>query len=387
MTRKQWFHLFILFFVTCSIYAWRWIQVSEMPGYLRLITYLILLIDLGYLIALFGKRKKLILTNVLVVVFLLILSETTLFFVRGLPNAEVKDFPVFDYDENHIVSKIGNALYPDTVLTGIKVENGDTLYNVTYSIGSNFHRITPGDNDSISKYALFFGCSIAFGEGLKDNETFPFYVQQFSKTYHAYNRAQSGTATNYMLAQLLELDIRKDVKEKDGKAFYIFFWDHIARSLGTMDRHVKWMHLSPNFEQKNGKIIRNKLFKTGRPIRSWFYENIYETNIVKYFELDFPLRINHDHIDFVADLILESKKAYKKQFGNDDFTVIYYPSYIQYSKADKKYFCDALAKRKIKLIDLTKHLNYGSANTIGIDPHPNAKTNAYLAKTFLKLLE
>ena len=101
----------------------------------------------------------------------------------------------------------------------------------------------------------------------------------------------------------------------------------------------------PKILVKNGKIIRNKLFKTGRSIRSWFFENVYETNIVKYFELDFPLRINHDHIDFVADLILESKKAYKKQFGNEDFTVVYNPSYIQYSKADKKYFCDALAKR------------------------------------------
>jgi hypothetical protein len=386
MTRKQWVYLLAFGAATMFVYAWRWFQVNEISGFLRLVTYLMLLADSVLLISILSKKKMIIITNFVVVFLLLLIVETTLFFVRGLPAAEKKDFPVMDFDEKHIVSKIGNVMYPDTILNGLKIENGDTLYNVKYTIGSNFHRITPGNHDSLSKYALFFGCSIAFGEGLEDDQTFPYYVQQFSKTYHSYNRAQSGTATNYMLAQLKELDLRKDVKEKDGKAFYIFFWDHIYRSLGTMDRHVKWMHLSPNFERQDRKIIRNKLFKTGRPIRSWFYEHVYETNIVKYFELDFPLSINHDHIDFVADLILESKKAYKKQFGNDDFSVVFYPSYIQYTKQDKDYFCKALAKRNITLIDLTTSLNYGSANTIGIDPHPNAKTNAYLAKTLLKKL-
>jgi hypothetical protein len=386
MTRKQWIYLLSFGAATLFVYAWRWFQVNEISAFLRLITYVVLLADLVLLIGILSKKKKIILTNILVVCLLLLLVETTLFFVRGMPAAEKKDFPVMDFYEKHIVSKIGNVMYPDTTLDGLKIENGDTLYNVKYTIGSNNHRVTPGYHDSLSKYALFFGCSIAFGEGLEDDQTFPYYVQRFSKSFHAYNRAQSGTATNYMLAQLQELDLRKEVKEKNGKAFYIFFWDHIHRSLGTMDRHVKWMHLSPNFERQDGKIIRNKLFKTGRPIRSWFYENVYETNIVKYFELDFPLRINHDHIDFVADLILESKKAYQKQFGNDDFTVVFYPSYIQYSKQDKNYFCTALAKRNITLIDLTKSLNYGSANTIGIDPHPNARTNAYLAKILLSKL-
>ncbi len=371
---------------TILVFVWRHFQVDVMPAYLRFLTYFVLLATFFFAYVWCLKVKRVFLSNVVLIILLLIGLETSLFFMRGMPDAEKKDFPVLDFDEDHIVSKIGNVLYPDTVMNGLKIEKGDTLYNVQYTIGSNHHRITPGYNDSLSKYALFFGCSIAFGEGLEDDQTFPYFVQQFSKTYHSYNRAQSGTATNYMLAQLQELDLRKEVKEKNGKAFYVFFWDHIYRSLGTMDRHVKWMHLSPNFERQDGKIIRNKLFKTGRPFRSWFYEHVYETNIVKYFELDFPLNIRHDHIDFVADLILESKKSFSNQFGNNDFSVVFYPSYIQYSKQDKDYFCKALEKRNIALIDLTMSLNYGSANTIGIDPHPNAKTNAYLAKTLLKKL-
>lgn len=371
--------------LTLLVYLWRYFQVDVMPNYLRFITYVSLLFTLftGYLWTL--NKKKVIVANLLLVAFLVIGLETTLFFVLGMPDAELKVFNTEGFEDgDHIVVKVGNVLYPDQVTPCLKMNGSDTVFNVKYTIDHNHHRFTPGHDSSKTEYAIVFGCSIAFGEGLEDNQTIAYDIQKHTKNVNAYNFAESGTATNYMLAQLQELNLRKMVKEKNGKAFYIFFWDHMYRVLGTMDRHTSWMHLSPNFEYKNGKLVRNKLFATGRPIRSWFYENIYTTNIVKYFELDFPLSLQDHHIDFMADMMLESQKAYQKQFKNNEFYVVLYPNYIKYTPEQMLKLKAAMRKRKIKYVDLNYVLTYGGVHTFDGDPHPNKETNDTLTRVLVK---
>lgn len=295
----------------------------------------------------------------------------------SIPNDPISE--AFDY-------RLGSVMPKDSVLKGLKIVNDDTVFNVSYSIDGNRNRITPNHSSSKKEYALIFGCSIAFGEGLNDDETFAYYLQQNSKNCNAYNFAQSGTATNFMLAKLQSFHLSKGVNEKKGKAYYIFFWDHVYRSLGTLNRYTTWMHLSPNFESQNGKIVQKKLFKNGRPIRSWLYENLYQTNIVKYFELDIPFSIQNHHLDFIADLILDSKKAYQKEFKNDEFEVVFYPTYIEYTPQQLNYLKQALTKRGVHFTDLNNVLKYGGEHTLGGDPHPNKATNEKLAKALVKRL-
>lgn len=370
---------------TILVFVWRHFQVDVMPAYIRLITYFVLLATFFFAYVWCLKLKRVLLSNLVLIVLLLIGLETTLFFILGMPDAEVKVFNTEGFEDgDHIVVKVGNVLYADQVMQGLKVVDGDTVFNVNYTIDHNHHRFTPGHVDSKDEYALVFGCSIAFGEGLEDNETFAYDIQKHTNNVNAYNLAASGSATNYMLAQLQELNLRKMVKEKNGKAFYIFFWDHVWRSIGSMQRHTSWMHLSPNFEYKDGKLVRNKLFSTGRPVRSWLYENLYTTNIVNYFQLDFPLSIQDHHLDFVVDMILESKKAYQKQFKNDEFYVVLFPTYIEYTPEQLEYLKAAMRKREIKYVDLNPVLKYSFKHTLGGDPHPNKRTNDTLALELVK---
>lgn len=361
---------------------------NETFGWLRLWKYVSYLFILTTLYLLFLKGKRVILANLTLIAMLLMLVETTLFFVLGMPSAIRKDFRVpEDLPENGIFRQVGAGYYPDSIYHDVKLSGNDTVFDVHYSIDHMNKRITPDFDSSKTDYALFFGCSIGFGFGLEDNQTLPYQVQEQSPNTNSYNFCISSTGTNHMLAELQYRDLSKQVAEKDGCCYYIFFWDHIYRAIGTMHRYTEWLHLAPNYEMKDKKLVRNKSFKDGRPFTSFWYERLYQTNIVKYFEIDLPLKLNDRHFDLVTEMILESKKTYEKQFGNDKFYLVFYPNYVVYTPEEMRIFKSYLTKKKIKFIDLSKVIVYQGKYTLGADSHPNAETNKLMAKILLQKMK
>jgi hypothetical protein len=303
-----------------------------------------------------------------------------------MPSAYKKDFALPLLPEDHVARNIGSVPYADSVYSAVLVKNGQTVYNVKNSIDHNWKRITP-DHDSTKKsYAVFFGCSIAFGTGLEDNQTLPYYFQQESGKYNAYNFAYPGYGTNHMLARLEYQNISKQVAEKKGVVFYVFFWDHIYRAIGTMDRYTDWLQNAPYYTMQNGKLIRKKMFKDGRYYLSKFYELLYQSNIIKYFKIDFPLSLGDRHYDLVTEMIKESKVKCAQQLGNDNFYVVFYPSYKQDKQKEMDRFKEYLTKKNINYIDLSDFIEYQAKYTLGGDPHPNANTNKMIAKEILNRL-
>ena len=358
---------------------------DEIFAWVRLWKYTSLLLLLFTFYLLFLKGKRVILANLTLVALLLLIVETVLFFVLGMPSAFKKDFSIPDLPEDHIARQVGTAYYPDSVYHDVKVVgDNDTVFDVHYSIDHMNKRITPGFDSSKTDYALFFGCSIGFGFGLEDDQTLAYQVQKQSPNTNSYNFCISATGTNHMLAQLQYRDLSKQVAEKDGCGYYIFFWDHIYRAIGTMHRYTEWLHLAPYYEMKDGKLLRNKSFKDGRPFISGMYERLYQTNIVKYFEADLPLKLNETHFDLVTEMVLETKKEYEKQFGNDKFYLVFYPNYVAYTPEEMRIFKSYLTKKKIKFIDLSKVITYQGKYTLGGDSHPNAETNKLIANYLLQ---
>lgn len=358
---------------------------DEIFGWLRLWKYASLLLVLTAFYLLFLKGKRVILANLTLVALLLLLLETILFFVLGMPSAFRKDFSIPDLPEDHIARQVGMTYYADSIYHDVKiVDNNDTVFDVHYSIDHMNKRITPDFDSSKTNYALFFGCSIGFGYGLEDDQTLAYQVQEQSPNTNSYNFCISATGTNHMLAQFQYRDLSKQVAEKDGCGYYIFFWDHIYRAIGTMHRYTEWLHTAPYYEMKDGKLVRNKLFKDGRPFISGMYERLYQTNIVKYFEADLPLKLNETHFDLVSEMVLETKKEYEKQFGNDKFYLVFYPNYVAYTPEEMRIFKSYLTKKKIKFIDLSKVITYQGKYTLGGDSHPNAETNKLIANYLLQ---
>jgi hypothetical protein len=329
------------------------------------------------------QSKKIILANIFLLFDLILLVEIICFFLLGLPSCFKKDFSPPKVTEDHIAKHAGSVPYADSVYSALLVKQNDTVYNVKYSIDHFHKRITPGHDSSKKNHSIFFGCSIAFGVGLNDDQTLAYRFQQESDQFNSYNYGLSGHGPNNMLARLKYQNLSKQVVEKNGVAFYIFFFDHIYRSIGTMSRYSEWVFNEPYYTMENDELVRKKGFKDGRPIISKIYELIYQTNIVKYFKLDFPLRLNKNHFDLVCEMIKESKKEYQKQFGNNNFYCVMYPSHVNWTPEDFKSFKDCLTKKGIDYIDLTQYIDYSYKYTLGGDPHPNANTNQLLAKELM----
>ncbi len=332
----------------------------------------------------FVKKKRYILANLSLLMLLVLLLEIVCFCLLGFPYKEKKLFSVPFLPPEHIAMHIGTVPYGDSIYHDFKIQNADTIFNVHYSFDKNCTRITPDFDSTRTKYALFFGCSLAFGYGLNDNQTLPYFFQQISNQYNAYNYAYEGYGTNQMLARLEYQDLSKQVKGKDGIAFYIFFWDHIKRSIGTMDRYTKWLHTAPYYTFDSDSLVRKKMFKDGRYIISKIYELIYQSCIINYFKIDFPLKLKDRHFEIVSEIINKSKKTYSKQFGNDNFYVVFYPNYPQTTDEEFDRFKSFLDKKNLKYIDLSKFITYGPKYSLKGDAHPNANTNKMLAEEILK---
>lgn len=326
------------------------------------------------------KAKLLIVYNLAMVVLIFIVLEIVFYSLLGAPTRENKDFSMPVLGKNDIQKDIGYMPDRDTVVNDVFIFEGDTSFNVNYTIDAFRKRVTPKpDSVSNSEYALFFGCSIAFGYGLEDNETIP-YNYQSNGNIVAYNFAYNGHGTNHVAARLETQDLSKQVDQENGKAFYLFFWDHIARSVGTMRRHTSWLHFAPYYYLDGDTLKRDKMFKDGRPIRSYLYENIYQSSTLEYFKVDFPLSLNESHFDLVAEMIQYSKDLYEQQFGNDEFYMVVMPTYVEYKEEDLKLFIKVVESKGIEVVDLSNMVDYSPKYSLKNDPHPNNLYNKLFTK-------
>jgi hypothetical protein len=248
-----------------------------------------------------------------------------------------------------------------------------------YTLDEMGHRVTPEIDSTNGDYSLFFGCSIALGYGLNNDQTLAYHFQNASKS-KAYNYAWNGYGTNHMLAILENEKLNEGVQEKKGTGYYIFFWDHIFRSVCSMKYYTQWLYTSPYYYMDGDKLVRDRSFVDGRYWQSKFYEYFSQSAIKNYFEIEHPWKLNESHYDLVTEMILESKKEYEKQFGNDDFVVVIYPTYKVYTKKQMKEFLGYLRKKKIRYVDLSETIKYSGKYSLNGDPHPNSETNALLAK-------
>jgi hypothetical protein len=102
-------------------------------------------------------------------------------------------------------SDLGYQALPGKYRSKKLTEEGNTLYDVVYSIGSDRFRITPIRNGLERLRINFFGCSFLFGEGLNDYETLPAFLNAMDSTITVKNFGWHGYGVHQAL-RILESD-------------------------------------------------------------------------------------------------------------------------------------------------------------------------------------
>lgn len=276
---------------------------------------------------------------------------------------------------------LGYKPKPDTAHTGTRTKDGKIIYSIKYSTDANSLRVTPLDTTKPrTKYAQFYGCSMTFGEGVQSNETMPYYFGKYDSTYRPYNFAYSGYGPHQMLARLETENVKKIVKENTGVGFYIYIDDHVNRVLGTMTNYSYNGGQAPYFHEVNHQLKHDGLFKEGLKARSWIFEQLLKSNILKLFKIGYPFKITEEDYELTAEVMAEASRNYKKQFGNDNFYVIIYPTTI-----NSTLIINLLKQKGVKVLDYSKLFNpLEKGFAIPFDEHPTALANEILIQQLVK---
>ena len=287
------------------------------------------------------------------------------------------------YTEDYFIndSNLGYKSKPSSRVNSIKIINQDTIYNVYYTTDDYSRRVNfPVNTDSLKYYAIFFGGSITFGEGINDNETFVSKFNLYNPDYYSYNYGFCGYGPNQMLAKLKDINFREEVKYNSGICVYTFIDEHIKRILGSMSIVSAWAEKTPYYKyDKTGNLVRKENFKDNRILKTAFFKIIGSSNLIKYFNIDIPGKLKPKHYKLAADIFKESYETYKEKFSNDNFYVVVFPGS---SNEMVKY----LKNMNIKTIDLSGLYSKFQYRLNKLDLHPNKKGHEIFAKKLQDIL-
>jgi hypothetical protein len=166
-------------------------------------------------------------------------------------------------------------------------------------------------------------------------------------------------------------------------AFYVFFSDHIYRTIGSMNRYTAWLVNAPYYYLDGDVLKRDRMFVDGRLWLSKFYQIASRSSIVQYFGIDFPLRIRNRHLRLVAEVILEAKREYTRQFGNDRFFVVLYPELNSADQGLADRLSIMLKDRGVEIIDISEG-GFSHEMSLGWDGHPSSETHQFMANRLLE---
>lgn len=283
------------------------------------------------------------------------------------------------HEWQEIDADLGYKNKPNAVVESKTWSYGIPNPRAFYHIDSLGRRMTMNELKSPRrKYALFFGCSVTFGVMVDDKQTMPSIYERIDTTVCAYNYGVQGYGTHHILALLENRNLRSEIKEHTGAAFYIYFPGHTNRALGDMDSYLSWNAEGPFYYWDGEKIVRRKNFKEGRKLVSRFYEFVPTTYIGRYFDLRFPGKLRAHHYRFGARLIEKAAKEYERQFGNSEFYVVLLPGWgneiIPY-----------LEELNIRYLDYDRLLNFWQDKYLfAEDNHPRPLLYKYVAEQLVK---
>lgn len=219
-----------------------------------------------------------------------------------------------------------------------------------------------------------FGCSFAYGDKLKDNETFGTKLAELTNR-PVYNFAYPGFSVQHMIYQLDNMDFSEYPTPKT--IIYVYISDHIRRMLTDFNQPVQNVQY-PRYELKNGELkLKNRIH--------FSYVNFYcLRKILCYFQ-----KINAENkeneaknFELLEKHFLLANSKIKSKFPNAEFIILLYNPTEQEFFRDKKALEDANIK-VITTADLSP-INLSGEDFKLPDSHPSPKVWEFLTPKFVE---
>lgn len=272
----------------------------------------------------------------------------------------------------------GYVLKKDTSTHAVKsYKDGTPIYDVVYTTDQYRRRTVQQAYLPTNKHLILFGCSFAFGEGLNDQETLQYQLQQHLSGYNIYNYAVHGYGPQQMLALLESAKLPQEVESKVGDAVYVLVLPTgIQRLMGSLE--TDWVYDFPYyFLDKNQQVVRKGNFLSERTLQTYIYQTANTIRKKSPFLqlLNVSLPISHDDILLMYKTITKSQLLYEQQF-HGRFIVLIHPFSVQTKESME--LIQLLEANNIEVIQYKMH-DALSTYKISGDGHANKKMNQELA--------
>jgi len=259
---------------------------------------------------------------------------------------------------------------------------GEIIYKVTMSTDALGRRITPiKGSRPRNKHLVFYGCSYTVGEGMGQEETIPYFTAAATKNYRAYNLAVNGGNVSEAWTYTHYLDKLKDIPEKKGYAFYIFFDDHVPRYKGNVQNLSMWIYTRPLVRpEADGTIHYYGLWRHARPLAVGISQLLSKSVFLRAIQFNFPPIYPQDLEDYVKVLV-SIRQGYWDKFGSDNpFVIVFYFNHASHLAPLLK---PLLEREHIPYLDYSSIFLGNMSNerlTLPYDGHPNALAHKILGE-------
>lgn len=258
-----------------------------------------------------------------------------------------------------------------------KTFDGEKVYDVTYTFNDDGFRISPPVTRPTDRSALFFGCSMAFGEGVEDDETMPYQVGvRLGGEYAVHNFGVHGYGPQQMLAIIETGMVRAVAAARPRVAVYeALYPDHVHRVAGVRP----WLRTSPRYViGDDGRAVHTGRFvDDGYSQLAFFVRRMLAKSALGRRAVGFDRPVGPDEDAVFVAVVVRSAELLREQYPGVAFHVLMWG-------APPPAVTDALERADIRLHFADPILEAagvpGNAVYIERDGHPSAAAHAALAE-------
>lgn len=248
--------------------------------------------------------------------------------------------------------------------------------SIVYDLDHWGFRVTPSNNDA-KKHAIFLGCSMVFGDGIRDNETLPYHFAKKNKNFTPYNFAHSGASPSPILYFLNNNKLANFVNEKDGIIIFSFIDNHVNRALAAIDEYQNIAY-HPLYKI-NGL---NEVYMASKSVKQvdgalYYPKSIWsQTMTSKYF-----LKESHSEYEMntFCSLMNSISNNLIENFPNSKIFLLKYPEI-------SKLKIENCLSKDFKIIDLSNIPRPKKFNTHPDGFHPISEENEWLSEILINEL-
>lgn len=199
---------------------------------------------------------------------------------------------------------------------------GKKIYQVSYHTDAFGRRHTPASGqDLASPFALFFGCSFIWGEGVADDETIPFYFAQERPDFVAYNYGIRGAGPHVLLSMMKASKLEEQIGQKKGLGIYYYVTGHLNRAIGAAQEMLYSRDAPYYFLDEQGELKEGGTFLEGRPFLTRLFWLISKSGLLRKLKRNMPIH-RPQHTALVCKIIEGMKQQFLRSFPDSQFVVV-----------------------------------------------------------------